>query len=112
MLVTIVLGACGRTPLPAAEARAKAQQIWTDRCVTCHGPNGRGDGPGARILPIKPRDFGDGQWQRDADDQRIAQVIVEGGRSVGLDSNMAANPDLREQPEVVAALVEHIRGLH
>lgn len=109
--VVLLVIACGRKPLPTAEAQAKAKQIWTDRCVTCHGVQGRGDGPGSKVLFVKPRNFGDGHWQRDTEDERIAKVIVDGGRSVGLDSNMAANPDLREQPEVVAALVELIRGL-
>jgi hypothetical protein len=107
----LLVGACGDPPLAPEAARARASTIWAERCVPCHGANGRGDGPGAKLLPVKPRNFGDGAWQRSTDDARIAQVIVDGGMSVGLDRNMAANPDLRTKPEVVAALVELIRGL-
>ncbi len=106
----IVVG-CGRPALAPEAARAEAQKIWNERCAACHGVHGRGDGAGAKLLPVKPRNFGDGQWQRDVTDARIAGVIVEGGRSVGLDSNMAANPDLGKKPEVVTALVELIRAL-
>lgn len=111
--VSIGLGvaACADPPLPPQAARVEAKKVWGDRCITCHGEQGRGDGPGARLLPVKPRNFGDARWQRETSDERIAQVIVDGGRAVGLDSNMAANPDLRTKPEVVAALVELIRGL-
>lgn len=111
LVVATLLAACGEPPLAPEAARAEAAKIWSERCVPCHGTNGRGDGPGAKLLPVKPRNFGDGVWQRDTDDARIAQVIVDGGMSVGLDRNMAANPDLRTKPEVVAALVELIRGL-
>ena len=110
-LAVVIVAGCGRTALAPEAARAEAKKIWTERCVTCHGPSGHGDGPGAKILPVRPRDFGDGHWQDDTSDERIAQVIVDGGRSVGLDSNMAANPDLKNKPEVVLALVELVRGL-
>ncbi|MBX7079158.1 MAG: c-type cytochrome [Nannocystaceae bacterium] len=99
-----------REPLAPAQAHAQAQQIWSERCANCHGPGGRGDGPGAKLLPKPPRNFADAQWQSSADDARIAQVIVDGGPALGLDRNMAANPDLRRKPEVVAALVEIVRG--
>ena len=42
-------------------------------------------------------------------DERIATIIVNGGTSVGLSASMASNPDLEGQPDVVAALIEHIR---
>lgn len=111
LALAILVAGCGREPLAPAAARAEAEKIWKERCVTCHGVVGRGDGPGAKLLPVKPRNFGDARWQDDTTDERIAQVIVDGGRAVGLDGNMAANPDLRPKPEVVAALVEMVRGL-
>jgi mono/diheme cytochrome c family protein len=111
LLVVVLALGCGRKALAPEAARAEAKKIWTERCVTCHGPAGRGDGPGAKILPVKPRNFGDVDWQDETSDERIAQVIVDGGRAVGLDSNMAANPDLQNKPEVVLALVELVRGL-
>jgi len=44
-------------------------------------------------------------------DAEITKAIVYGGPAVGLSSAMSANPDLETQPGVVAALIEHIRGL-
>jgi cytochrome c oxidase cbb3-type subunit I/II len=45
---------------PFLEAAAQGQKIFAEACVTCHGNNGQGDGPGAEGLvdadnnPIKP----------------------------------------------------------
>ncbi len=59
----------------------------------------------------KPVDFRDRKWQRSVSDQKIAKAIVFGGPAVGLSASMAPNPDLETRPEVVAALVERIRGV-
>ena len=110
-LVVLLFACACRSPLSPEAARVEAKKIWDERCSNCHGPNGHGDGPGAKLLPVRPRNLADQHWQSDAEDERIAQVIVEGGQVLGLDSNMAANPDLRTKPEVVTALVELVRGL-
>ncbi len=92
-------------------ARTTAASLFGDRCAVCHGPNGDGKGPGAENLNPKPQDFRSRKWQRSVSDEKIAKAIVYGGPAVGLSSSMAANPDLEAQPNVVAALVEHIRSL-
>ncbi|MCB9715256.1 MAG: c-type cytochrome [Myxococcales bacterium] len=114
--VALALGsriACGESP-PSADdpqVRARAQTIWRERCATCHGLDGDGDGPQGRYLEVKPRRLSDRAWQATVDDQRLRTVIVEGGPAVGLHVGMAPNPDLRDQPAVVEALVRHIRRL-
>src|ERR1700737_1322786 len=45
------------------DARKEASDIFKDRCVTCHGEQGRGDGPGASNLMPKPMDFPNSNWQ-------------------------------------------------
>jgi mono/diheme cytochrome c family protein len=110
-LVTIFVLACGKDPMPSQAAREEAARIWGDRCVNCHGTRGLGDGEGAKVLPVRPRALGDSGWQGSVSDEHIATVIVDGGQAVGLSPLMAANPDLRTKPEVVEALVRHIRSL-
>lgn len=106
-----LLAACNGGPSVSPAAKAEARKIWADRCANCHGQTGMGDGPGAKALPVKPRAFADSTWQSQVTDEHIAKVITDGGKVVGLDANMAANPDLLAKPEVVQALVHKIRSL-
>ncbi len=38
-------------------AMAAAKKLVETNCVTCHGPNGKGDGVAAAALPTKPADW-------------------------------------------------------
>jgi mono/diheme cytochrome c family protein len=91
------------------EDRAKAREIFTQRCATCHGTDGRGDGPAAENLKPRPIDFHDHSWQKSVTDDTMAKAIIFGGRSVGKSGQMAPNPDLEDEPGIVAALIEKIR---
>ena len=98
-------------PSNDATAHAEAQEIFATRCVTCHGPNGAGDGPASAGLTPPPRNFQDPAWQTSVDDDHIEKIIKYGGAAVGRSVAMPGNPDLNAKPAVVAALREHIRGL-
>jgi mono/diheme cytochrome c family protein len=93
----------------SAEAQAQADAIYKDKCVTCHGDNGGGDGPAASNLKPPPIDFHNEKWQKSVTDSTITKAIIFGGRSVGVSGQMAPNPDLENEPAIVAALVEKIR---
>jgi putative copper export protein/mono/diheme cytochrome c family protein len=41
----------------AATAIAHGARLFAANCVSCHGAHGRGDGPAARSLPVKPADL-------------------------------------------------------
>lgn len=111
--VSVLLLACGEGDSKSKAdpaVVAEAQKVWKEKCVTCHGNRGMGDGPGAAALNPKPRTFRDPRWQMQTKDDRIAKVIVEGGKSVGLSEGMAPNPELADKPEVVAELVKIVRS--
>jgi uncharacterized membrane protein/cytochrome c551/c552 len=91
---------------PAEEARA----IFAERCMPCHGAEGRGDGPSSGALNPKPRDYHSAAWQQTATDEGIAKAILEGGAAVGKSAVMPSNPDLVKKPEVIAELVKVVRG--
>jgi mono/diheme cytochrome c family protein len=93
------------------QAREQAAQIFEERCQSCHGPEGHGDGPAAGNLKPRPRDFHNRRWQKAVTDAEITKAIVYGGSSVGLSGEMAPNPDLENEPAIVSALVERIRKL-
>ena len=101
------------TPAPpslSAEALAAAHAKYNAVCATCHGQSGKGDAPAAANFPVKPRDYSDKEWQASVTDEYLAKAIVEGGAAVGKSPLMPGNPDLKDKPEVVAALVAKIRG--
>ena len=95
----------------APSAEAEAREIFSTRCVTCHGPEGRGDGPASAGLTPPPRNFQDPEWQSSVSDEHIERIIQYGGAAVGKSPAMPGNPDLTSKPDVVAALREHIRDL-
>jgi mono/diheme cytochrome c family protein len=99
------------TPAGGADATAEAAKIFAERCVTCHGSQGAGDGPASAGLTPRPRNFQDPAWQQSVTDAPLEQIIQYGGAAVGLSPAMPANPDLTSRPAVVAALRQHVRDL-
>ena len=113
--MTLICGACNRGGSAATEEGVPpdmeaAREIFSQRCVTCHGETGQGDGPASAGLETDPRNFTDPTWQDEVSNEHIEQIIVQGGAAVGRSAAMPNNPDLRERPEVVAGLRQLIRG--
>ena len=69
---------------------AKGKESFQTYCAACHGPEGKGDGAAAAALDPKPRNLTDAAFMSTQSDDRIYQVIKEGGASVGLSPMMAA----------------------
>ncbi len=47
-----------RNPRPKSEkVIAQGKKLAETNCVPCHGPGGKGDGPAAVALPVKPADW-------------------------------------------------------
>lgn len=93
-----------------AADREQAGQLFSTRCATCHGAEGRGDGAGGAALKPGPRNFHDVEWQKATSDETIEQAIVYGGAAVGKSPAMVPNPDLQAKPGVVKALREKVRS--
>lgn len=94
-----------------ALASAKAQEIFSTRCATCHGPEGAGNGPASAGLTPPPRNFRDAAWQDSVQDEYIAKIVSYGGAAVGKSPAMPGNPDLIAQQQVLTALVARVRSL-
>jgi mono/diheme cytochrome c family protein len=84
------------------EARA-AEALWQMRCSQCHGPLGRGDGPGKPPGAQVP-DMTTAAFHTERSDATLAEVIVKGR---GL---MPAFGDQLSE-DGVAAMVRHVRSL-
>jgi mono/diheme cytochrome c family protein len=88
------LGACAMIvcafgPALAADMAA-AQQNYNTFCVKCHGPGGKGDGPGAATLGTSPRNFTDCAAMGKITDDTMFNVIKNGGKANGLSADMQA----------------------
>ncbi len=67
-IFAILLGGCGRNQ--------RMDTVYAERCLSCHGPSGRGDGALAALLPVAPPDFRE-TVQRKSNAQ-IRRAIAEG----------------------------------
>lgn len=63
-----------------AETLAEAREIFMGKgvCASCHGENGRGDGPAGRSFNPPPRNFLDAEWQKVRTDGEIFWAITNG----------------------------------
>jgi mono/diheme cytochrome c family protein len=90
------LAVCGAAVVLFAAADAFAQEAvppqmaYTMFCATCHGTNGKGDGPAAATLSTRPRDFADCAVMAKIPDATVLKVIKFGGAAAGLSSEMPA----------------------
>lgn len=62
---------------------AKGKQKYQELCGACHGTSGKGDGPTAAALPVKPRDHTNAAYMDKVTDQQIFNTIKQGGEAVG-----------------------------
>ena len=76
--------------LVSAHGAEEASTIFRDRCATCHGATGNGDGPAAAVLNPKPKDFQDCGAMSKVADEQLFNAIKDGGQSVGLSPLMPA----------------------
>lgn len=111
-------GAHGLLPIPARNLMAQAsptgagrgEELYDKWCAGCHGETGRGDGPAARYMLPRPRDFtpaiyqirttASGQLPTDQDLMRILERGMPGTAMPGWSSILSA----QDRREVIAYL--------
>ena len=62
----------------ADDGADQGRSIYVARCQSCHGEHGKGDGPAARALPKKPKDFSDAAYWTSTDEKQVRLFITEG----------------------------------
>jgi mono/diheme cytochrome c family protein len=79
---------------PSGDPIADGKQIFTQICVPCHGPEGKGDGPASVSLDPKPRNLSDPGYMAGLNDRYVFELVSRGGGAVGKSPLMPAQPTL------------------
>ncbi|MBA3312820.1 MAG: cytochrome c [Planctomycetota bacterium] len=98
--------------LAAGGTLTRGQELYARHCIHCHGPGGAGDGPTARYLDPKPRDYRPGKYKftstagpEKASSADLLDTLKRGIPGTSMPAfRMLSNDDLH-------ALVEYVRWL-
>ena len=83
------------------------KSVYDDKCASCHGASGGGDGPAAAAFKPAIQPFSKGL--KGKSDDWIGKVTKDGGPAVGLAATMPPAPDLSD--DQVKALVAYQKQL-
>ena len=93
-----------------AQDKAEGRKHYVTFCSGCHGDTGKGNGPAAVSLPIKPTDHTDGTIMNQLSDRFLFDIISKGGPAVGKSPLMPAwGSHLREKQ--IRDLIAYLRSL-
>ncbi len=93
-----------------AEEKTEGKRMYLTYCSGCHGESGKGDGPAARSLPIKPTNHTDGAIMNQLSDKQLFDIISKGGSAVDKSPFMPAwGSQLKEKQ--IREIIVYIRSL-
>jgi cytochrome c oxidase cbb3-type subunit 3 len=100
--VIIAVGVTHRTA-----SAAPPGENYKKLCGTCHGDDGKGSGPAARVLDKQPGDFTDCQAMKAKKREFLVKIIAEGGRAVGRSAQMPASGK-KLSPKEIEELADYV----
>ena len=91
---------------PNATLMARGRALFAQTCATCHGPEGKGDGPGGAGLNPKPRNFtASAGWKNGTHLEDIYKTLEEGVKGSSMVSyNYLTKKDRMALAHVVQSL--------
>lgn len=91
---------------PTPELLKRGQELYLGTCATCHGAEGKGDGPGGKGLNPAPRNFTQSAgWKNGFAIDQVYRTLDEGIKG----TSMVAYRDIRRKDRM--ALVHYVRSL-
>lgn len=106
-------GPAPSTSLPAAAAgpdAADGAALYARWCAACHGATGKGDGPNAANLPVRPAVHADAKAMAQRPDDSLFDTIAGGGAIMNRSPRMPPFGGTLS-PSDIRAVVSHIRSL-
>ncbi|HWE35603.1 MAG TPA: cytochrome c [Isosphaeraceae bacterium] len=86
----------------------EGREVFLDRCASCHGNAGRGDGPiAASLAGPKPRDLTRTPWKHGETVEQVRRVVVEGVQGTSMPGWQLLGP---EKIRAVTAYVYYLAG--
>ena len=70
--------------------QAEGKKLYATYCSSCHGDNGKGDGPASKAFPVKAGDHTNGTIMNTVSDKFLFEIISKGGGTVGKSTFMPA----------------------
>ena len=112
MASALALGLARATAVadPAPESAARGRAVFEERCASCHGSAGRGDGPALAGSPIRPPDFTDCRFAAREPDADFLAVAHGGGPARGFSPLMPPHGEAVPEAALRDAIA-HVRTL-
>jgi len=82
------------------EATEAGAEIYDVNCATCHGPEGKGDGPAAAGLDPQPASLADAHMMEEMNDGALYWRVSEGGMMDPFNSVMPAWKETLSDDEI------------
>lgn len=85
--IALVAVACGKKEEPkavetqaAVDPLALGKEVYMGKgaCFSCHGNEGKGDGPAGAALKPKPRNFAEPKWKYGFELEKVKNTIAKG----------------------------------
>jgi mono/diheme cytochrome c family protein len=97
-------------PVPDVSGTPNGAALYAKWCAACHGETGRGDGPNAANLPVKPAMHSSRDAMSTRPDDSLFDTIAAGGAVMNRSPRMPAFGATLSAADI-RALVRHIRTL-
>ncbi|MGB5053068.1 MAG: cytochrome c [Nitrospirales bacterium] len=105
LLMTVGLLLVNTSVFAADGDPAKGKEIFQAKCVTCHGPQGKGDGPLGQLLKPPAKDFTSDESKKKSPAE-LLDTIQNGRPGTGMVawSNQLTEPEIQDVLSFVLTL--------